>query len=196
MDDLFPMPPALRTAEGGIRHVGVELEMSDIDIDTLSRLVADHAGGTVEKRSRYVHTVTGDPAGDWKIELDFAYLKNKTAAPADELEELAEDIVRFGAEQIVPLEIVSPPLPFDRLPEVNALIRRLRESGASGTGGGLAYAFGLHLNPELPALDAATIIAVAQAVRAHVQACFDRENALLAALDADEPYDIEAGWPS
>ncbi|MEQ8251512.1 MAG: amidoligase family protein [Oceanibaculum nanhaiense] len=156
-NELFPMPPAMHTDKGDIRHVGVELEMSDIDIDTLSRLVADHVGGTVEKRSRYVHTVTGDTAGDWEVELDFAYLKNKTEAPADELAELAEDIVRFGAEQIVPLEIVSPPLPVDRLPEVNELIRKLREVGASGTGGGLSYAFGLHLNPELPATDAATI---------------------------------------
>lgn len=162
-NDLFPMPPAMRTAEGNIRHVGVELEMSDIDIGTLSRLVADHVGGTVEMQSRYVHRVTGDPAGDWKVELDFAYLKNKTQAPADELEELAEDILRFGAEQIVPLEVVSPPLPFDRLPEVNALIWRLREAGASGTGGGLAYAFGLHLNPELPATDAATVTRYLQA---------------------------------
>lgn len=155
--DLFPMPPAQRTAKGDIRHVGVELEMGDIGIDSLSRLVAEHVGGTVDKRSRYVHTVTGDPAGDWEVELDFAYLKNRTEAPADDLEELVEDILRFGAEQIVPMEIVSPPLPIDRLPEVNKLIDRLREAGASGTGGGLSYAFGLHLNPETPATDPATI---------------------------------------
>jgi len=155
--DCFPMPPAMHTDKGAIRHVGVELEMSDIDIDTLSRLVAGHVGGAVEKRSRYVHAVTGDPAGDWQVELDFAYLKNKTQAPADDLAELAEHIVRFGAEQIVPLEIVSPPLPIDRLPEVDGLIDVLRKAGASGTGGGLSYAFGLHLNPELPATDAGTI---------------------------------------
>lgn len=45
-------------------------------------------------------------------------------------------------------------------------------------------------------LDAATIIAVAQAVRTHVQSCFDREDALLNLLEADEPYDIDAGWPT
>lgn len=44
-------------------------------------------------------------------------------------------------------------------------------------------------------LDAAQVLAVAQAVRAHVQACFDREADLLAALDAGDPYDIETGWP-
>jgi len=45
-------------------------------------------------------------------------------------------------------------------------------------------------------LDAQTIIGAAQAVRAHVQACFDREAQLLAARAAGEAYDLAAGWPS
>ena len=45
-------------------------------------------------------------------------------------------------------------------------------------------------------LDAPTIIAIAQAIRAHVQACFDREAELLAALSAGDEYDIDAGWPN
>jgi hypothetical protein len=44
-------------------------------------------------------------------------------------------------------------------------------------------------------LDAAAVIAIAQAVRAHVQACFDHEAALLALLDAGKPLDIDRGWP-
>lgn len=45
------------------------------------------------------------------------------------------------------------------------------------------------------ALDAPTIIAVAKAIRHHVQACFIREAVLLAELAQGEPYDIETGWP-
>jgi len=44
-------------------------------------------------------------------------------------------------------------------------------------------------------LDANQIIGIAQGVRAHVQACFDREAELLAALEAGEAYDIDTGWP-
>lgn len=40
------------------------------------------------------------------------------------------------------------------------------------------------------------VIAVAQAIRSHVQACFDREAVLLADLENGRPYDIDAGWPS
>jgi len=45
-------------------------------------------------------------------------------------------------------------------------------------------------------LTAAQIIDLAQAVRTHIQACFDRESELLAALEAGQSYDIDAGWPS
>lgn len=44
-------------------------------------------------------------------------------------------------------------------------------------------------------LDAVTVLALAGAIRAHVQACFDREAELLAALAASEDCDIETGWP-
>ncbi len=51
-------------------------------------------------------------------------------------------------------------------------------------------------------LDAATMIAIGDAVFFHVQACFAREEELAAAIDAaaDEPaldtIDIEVGWPA
>lgn len=44
-------------------------------------------------------------------------------------------------------------------------------------------------------LDAAQIVAIAKAVREHVQACFNREADILASLAAGETYDIEEGWP-
>ncbi|BBU61406.1 hypothetical protein MSC49_13410 [Methylosinus sp. C49] len=50
-------------------------------------------------------------------------------------------------------------------------------------------------------LDHATLIAVAQGVRAHVQSCFDREAQLVAAIVAAqdsaalEAIDIDADWP-
>ena len=45
-------------------------------------------------------------------------------------------------------------------------------------------------------LDASQIIAIAQAVRLHVQACFDREADLLSALDAGLTYTLDEGWPT
>jgi hypothetical protein len=44
-------------------------------------------------------------------------------------------------------------------------------------------------------LAAAEVLAIAGALRAHVQACFDREAELQAALAAGAPLDAETGWP-
>lgn len=47
-------------------------------------------------------------------------------------------------------------------------------------------------------LDAQQIVSLASAMRAHVQACFDREAALLDALEAGTYTDdlLDQGWPS
>jgi hypothetical protein len=47
-------------------------------------------------------------------------------------------------------------------------------------------------------LNAAMLAAVSQAVRAHVQACFNRERELAEAVDADTYTDamLEEGWPT
>ena len=44
-------------------------------------------------------------------------------------------------------------------------------------------------------LTAAQVLAIAGGLRAHVQACFDREAELLGALAAGQPEDAAAGWP-
>ncbi len=172
--DLFrdwrvPLPPVTDNPHGEPRRVGVELEMIGPGVAEVSRLVATHFGGQMEEKSRYEHRVHGDPAGDWGVELDYEYLKQKGREEAPEsdlaafIDEAAESLVRAGAETVVPVEVVSPPLPMRRLAEVQSLIARLRHAGARGTGAGISYAFGLQLNPELPSLDAATVVAYLKA---------------------------------
>lgn len=157
------IPPRRTTASGEERRVGVELEMSGLSLERLAQRVAQQQGLALTAPSRYERVLTGDPAGDWIIELDFALLKKMgresrdQQSVVDELESAAEQILHWGAEQVVPLEVVSPPLTLSRLQEVEALIATLRTSGAQGTAGKLYYAFGLQFNPEVPAEDAATL---------------------------------------
>ena len=72
-------------------------------------------------------------------------------------------MLRKGAEAIVPVEVVSPPLPMARLHDIQVLIARLRTAGAKGSGAGLTYAFGMQFNPELPSLEAKAIAAYLKA---------------------------------
>jgi len=165
----LPLPPESRTRSGELRRVGVELEFGGFELDTAADIVAGHVGGTIEERGRYEKLVNGDQAGPWMVELDFAWLKELGRRTRDPdaaltpLGEAGEDVLRSAAEWLVPIEVVSPPLSMERLGEVEDLIERLRRAGAQGTGGALVYAFGLQINPEVPATDAATLLRYLQA---------------------------------
>jgi hypothetical protein len=45
-------------------------------------------------------------------------------------------------------------------------------------------------------LDAEAVLMVADAVRVHIQACFDHEAVLLGQIEAGGNPDIDAGWPA
>lgn len=158
----------LQKADGEVRRLGVELEFSGLDIVTISNAVLDAFGGKVRSVSDYEKEIVDTEFGTFRIELDFAYLKQlgRETAPEvseDDVERLPERILAAVAEQVVPFEIVTPPLPMDRVDELEPLARALREQGALGTRHSAIYAFGLHFNPEMPDLKAGTIAAYLRA---------------------------------
>ncbi len=163
------MPPRCRTASGHERRVGVELELNGMDLGRLTRLVASTLGGiqgsamAVEETGRYERRITGDAAGDWTVEIDFRLLKElgRETRRADSLlggiETTAENLLAQSSTPMVPLEVISPPLPLGRLQEVQTLIEALRDGGALGTSGKFVYAFGMQFNPEVPDEEPATL---------------------------------------
>lgn len=168
-DKALQLPPWLKNTNGNARRVGVELEMSGLDLDSLTRYVADFLKLEINSDGRYEHVLKGDSAGDWVIELDYNLLKKlgrqdrSDRTLADEIGQTAEDILAWAAETLVPVEIVSPPLPMDRLSEVESLIAHLRDVGAKGTSDSTTNAFGMQLNPELPSLEPRLITAYLKA---------------------------------
>ncbi|WP_295541570.1 amidoligase family protein [uncultured Thiohalocapsa sp.] len=184
MSEPLPMPPVTHRADGGERRVGVELEFSGLTLDEAAALVAAAVGGAVSAPGRYERSIDGDPAGAWQVEVDFGLLKElgrrERHRPelADAAGDLAEDVLRLLAAHVVPMEVVSPPLPLGRLAMMNDLIAELRAAGARGTGEEWAYAFGLQLNPEMPDTDADT-------VRHYLQAFLCLEDWLRERADVD-----------
>lgn len=165
----LPLPPRLETATGATRRIGVEVEFTGLAIDQIVDLVARQVGGKPEVISPYEQRIEGGRHGTYRVELDVSYLLERGRQEKDEssvlapLEDAAEEIVRMAAEQIMPFEVITPPLPMDRLGEVETLIESLRQAGAQGTGAGPVYAFGMQFNPEMPALDVETILAYQKA---------------------------------
>lgn len=158
------LPVTTLTSDGRMRRLGVEIEFGGLSIDEAAETVRAEVGGEIRKLGRFEVEVTGDAHGPWGIELDAFLLKaweqrqEGGNALAQRMDQLAEEAVRAAAEQIVPVEVVSPPLPMDQLVVVNRVIVRLGEAGARGTAERPTDAFGMQLNPELPATDVDTIL--------------------------------------
>lgn len=151
------------------RRVGVELEMIGLELNDIAEIVARHLRLNISTDGRYRRLLSGDEAGDWVVELDFDYLKRlgqEERVPKDMLDDLkesAEELLKALADLVVPLELVSPPLPLARLGEVEELIVLLREAGAKGTSDSVGYAFGMQFNPEIPSEDPAVLTAYLKA---------------------------------
>ncbi|MCB1644884.1 MAG: amidoligase family protein [Pseudomonadales bacterium] len=159
---LWPLPMQLQSHNGNTRRIGVELEFAGLEINDIARLCQQHLGGELDVVSDYEIFVRGTRFGDFGIELDYSYLKKLGREKnghdqSDDIENLAESVLALIARQLVPYEIVTPPIPVTEAFALEDLIKSLRQAGARGTGHAAEYAFGLHLNPELPDLEPTTL---------------------------------------
>ncbi|BES71992.1 hypothetical protein RE428_30100 [Marinobacter nanhaiticus D15-8W] len=162
-DQACRMPSIRNTSEGKERRVGVEVEISGLTYENLVALAAQLLKGKARLDSRYVTRIE-TPSGDYTIELDSDPIKDldlrdeRLPETIRELGGHAMEVIDAAAERIVPLEIITPPLPLSELETVEYLCDKLREAGALGSREALIYAFGLQLNPELPDLEPATLV--------------------------------------
>lgn len=163
---LWPLPAQPKRSRFKMRRMGVEIEFAGMSLQDIAQLTQELFGGKIDPRSDYEIFVRGTQLGsfqgDFGIELDFAYLKKlgrERDTEVGDLENLAEGALALVAKQLVPCEVVSPPIPMNEVWRMDTLVKTLRQAGAQGTRQAPLYAFGLHLNPELPNLEATTIVA-------------------------------------
>lgn len=175
------------------RKVGVEIEFGGIGTLETARIIADRMGGTVEHSSPYAAVVRDTSIGDISVELDWSWIQ-KAGDDGGILDQTKELLAELGRD-VVPTEIVAPPLEGDRIDELDRLVRALAASGAKGTRAGLLNGFGMHLNPELweGDLNAATLRRVLQAyllmsagLREAIQVDFTRSLLPFVAAFADD----------
>ncbi len=168
LESLFNKIPK-HTASGSKRRMGVELEFAGISNEPILDTLTSLYGGKVCETSVFEFQVEGTSLGDFVVELDAQQLKElgkkvevfHSAEDGEEplvLEKLSRDLVTYAAEQLVPWEVVTAPIDFDRISELYDLFDALREAGAKGTKHSIRYAFGLHLNPEVPDSTSQTLL--------------------------------------
>jgi len=158
------LPERLTTADGEQRRVGIEIEFAGVDAEAIADLVEELYGGEQKHMTRFEIDVVDTRFGTFRLELDSSYLKELAAREAEkqkrpgQLAAISADLLARASELLVPWEIVAPPIAFGDGKLLRELVGGLRERGALGTRHSLHFAFGVHLNPELPDLETETIV--------------------------------------
>jgi len=156
----FINPPQTLNPSGNERRVGYEFEFTGVEIPEAAVMVQELYGGEVSRISTYEYHVNNSSFGTFKLELDAQLLREKKYEKtlksigidlsAFKNIDSIEDKLKNMASSVVPFEIITPPIPLSSMPELLKLVNQLRNWKAKGTGSSVLYAFGLHLNPEIP----------------------------------------------
>jgi hypothetical protein len=166
--DGFAEPPVAHNEEGEPRRAGFELEFGGLQPERAAEDVAAVLGGRVRRESAFEFIVEETPWGEATVEVDWALLRERSYLKVlkdlgiefdPEDTDRVEQFLQRVATTVVPLEVVTPPLPLTELPVLDDLRQRLHGHGGEGTEASLLYAFGLHINPEAPALGVDSILA-------------------------------------
>ena len=157
-NDSYPWPPETRNAQGELRRVGFELEFSGITLEDAVAAVSEALEAKAKSATAAETVLEVDELGEFVVELDWDYLKRKAAAEDPEFDENGWlELMSQAAALLVPVEVVCPPIPLDRLELLDPMIAALRQAGAVGTEDSLLAAYGVHINSEIPRLDSATL---------------------------------------
>ena len=150
----FKLPSVVHTRHKKLRRVGFELEFTGLDLGQTTAIVKQVFSGKIISVSPAACTVAVEGLGDFTIELDWHFLKKKAAqqnqgTSGDWLELLSQ-----AAALLVPMEVVCPPVALSDLDSLDPLVTELRRAGARGTEDSMIAAYGVHINTEVPGLDA------------------------------------------
>lgn len=139
-----PLPHADKE-DGSARLTGVEIEFAGLNEVQAAEVILSTFGGTKTEGDSHELTIEGSELGDVQVELDTVLRKKKSIPFLEKGLNLATGLV--------PVEIITPPLDHEGLRRLDRLTEALRKAGATGTRDGLLLGFGVHLNPEVVALE-------------------------------------------
>jgi len=163
---MFDLPPSTRTADGLSRRVGVEIEFMGPGVREAANALAAGFGGIMVEEDPHAVTVRGTRLGDLTIELDLRHAhpqRHRRTLPV-RLGRRSAALLGFALSRVVPRELITAPLPLDRLGEVDGAIAVLRRAGACGRGAvrpgsPQLGSLGLHFNVDVPDVTVGTILA-------------------------------------
>jgi hypothetical protein len=158
----FANPPIRENAAGRLRNVGVEVEFGALSARQGAVALVQGLGGFIVEEDAHALIVRGTALGDLMVEIDtrYAHPQRYPGTRWGRLSKVGAAKLGVALQCFVPRELVTSPLPLDRLAQVDSAVEALRLAGAREPG---PVAFGLHFNPEPPRLDAETITEILKA---------------------------------
>ncbi|RYZ66881.1 MAG: amidoligase [Proteobacteria bacterium] len=164
----FLIPERKLNVGGTERRVGFEFEFSGVGLANTAAIIQELLGGTIESKHRFAYSVKGTRLGHFEIESDASMLSQRKwekyarvfgISPGQGfMGETLESLVANVSEELVPYEIVSPPIPFSQMSEMETLREKLQEAGAQGTHTRFYAAYGMQFNPEMPDFKVETLL--------------------------------------
>ena len=153
-ETLEPLSPAPTP-----RRVGVEIEFVGLTARAAAEALAAGLAGTLIEQDEHAFDVRGTRVGDLAVELDIRYAHPRRHDETLPVRLRPRAAVRLGylLRWVVPRELITPPIPIERLPDVDLAVDVLRRAGARGRGTTWFGSLGLHFNVDPPRLDAATL---------------------------------------
>ncbi|SMC10122.1 amidoligase family protein [Nitratiruptor tergarcus] len=155
---MFKLPPLIKNANGQTRKAGFEIEYAGLKPLQCAHIVQSLFGGQVEVVDEYETIIKQTEFGDFSIYLDSVYLRKTSEHYLFKDFDLFKELIYSLSELVIPYEIVTPPIPFNKLQSIEQLKENLRKNGALGTGASTLYAFGMHINIEAPSFEAEILL--------------------------------------
>lgn len=173
----FFMPSRTLNEKGEERRAGFEFEFAGLNTEETAGLIRNLWGGKIERKNRFNVKISDSSLGDFSVEFDARMVKDEkyleflgmmgidtgSSKERDWWEKLIENVANVA----VPYEIGTPPIPFSRLEEVEKLRQAMLERDALGTKAQVQYAFGMHINPEIPDNSTDSVLGILRSFLVH-----------------------------
>lgn len=164
------LPPYSLNHKNQARLVGFEIEYVGPTIEQTCQLLKNLYSGKIKRLNDNEYHVLDTKLGSFKVELDARLLKEMASQAEDNskknkvlnIEGYLHNIISTVMKNVIPLEIITPPVPIANITLLDDIIVALHKSHARGTHSSKIAAFGVHLNPDLPNLSAQCILSYIQ----------------------------------
>lgn len=146
------------------RKIGVELEFYGLNPEESAQIISKCLGGKAIRKHEALYEVESSH-GTFFLETDAKLLKKLSASSEDnrkkkklDYDGALRDVISFISDEIVPTELITPPLLVEELKLVNQMQDELVKNGAAGTAESFRFAFAAQLNPDVPSIEVDSIL--------------------------------------